>query len=273
MTNNEILKADILDLIFENRNKDYGAYALRRGYNNRLFISLGTALAMVGLFLFLNRTDELNSTSAPSNRMDNEMKITKVILPAEKQKEKDIKKEKIQVEKKVASKKFVSKIEIKPDDKVKEKTPDIASLDSVRISDKTVEGEKDIKTTIIKTKSENIGTTVIPDGNTKQSEFIPVERDPEFPGGRDALNKFLARNLNSPSNLEDGEIKTVRIRFKVDKDGQVKNFEIVTSGGNEFDNEVVRVCKKMPRWIPALQNGTNVPVSYVLPVTFIGAEQ
>jgi protein TonB len=59
----------------------------------------------------------------------------------------------------------------------------------------------------------------------------------------------------------------------VDKDGSVNTFEIVTSGGREFDNEVVRVCKKMPRWIPALQNGINVPVSYVLPVTFIGVEQ
>jgi len=89
----------------------------------------------------------------------------------------------------------------------------------------------------------------------------------------ESLKRFLAKNLCTPSDLEDGEKKTVHIRFKVDKDGAVNEFEIITSGGNEFDNEVVRVCKKMPRWIPALQNGINVPVSYVLPVTFIGVEQ
>lgn len=49
--------------------------------------------------------------------------------------------------------------------------------------------------------------------------------------------------------------------------------EIVQTGGDMFDKEVVRVCKKMPRWKPAIQNGMHVPVSYVLPVTFIGTEQ
>jgi periplasmic protein TonB len=65
----------------------------------------------------------------------------------------------------------------------------------------------------------------------------------------------------------------VQIKVKVDKDGAVNTFEIVTSGGSEFDREVVRVCKKMPRWTPAVQNGINVPVNYVLPVTFIGTEE
>jgi protein TonB len=96
------------------------------------------------------------------------------------------------------------------------------------------------------------------------------EKDPEFPGGAEALKKFLGRYLATPAQLEDGEKKVVKIKFKVDKDGSVNTFEIVSSGGFEFDNEVVRVCKKMPRWIPAIQNGINVPVNYVLPVTFIG---
>ena len=106
-----------------------------------------------------------------------------------------------------------------------------------------------------------------------QPEFHAIEKQPEFPGGPEALKRFLAKNLSTPEDLEDGEKKIVQIRFKVDKDGAVNTFEIITSGGNEFDNEVVRVCKKMPRWTPALQNGINVPVSYVLPVTFIGVEQ
>jgi periplasmic protein TonB len=83
----------------------------------------------------------------------------------------------------------------------------------------------------------------------------------------------LGKNLSTPDALEAGERKVVQIKFKVDKDGSVTSFEIVTSGGGEFDREVVRVCKKMPRWTPAIQNGINVPVSYVLPVTFIGLEE
>jgi protein TonB len=87
-----------------------------------------------------------------------------------------------------------------------------------------------------------------------------------------ALQRFLSKYLNTPAALEAGEKKVVRIRFKVDKDGSVNSFEIVASGGGEYDNEVVRVCKKMPKWIPGIQNGVNVPVNYILPVTFIGIE-
>jgi len=86
------------------------------------------------------------------------------------------------------------------------------------------------------------------------------------------LKKFLARNLVSPDNLDRGDLKTVRVRFIVDKDGSVSSLEILNSGGDDFDDEVVRVCRRMPKWIPALQNGMNVPVSYILPVTFMGSE-
>ena len=141
------------------------------------------------------------------------------------------------------------------------------------ISDKTQIGKIDDGIPREKEKPVETGngnTTVI---TQTQPDFHANEREPEFPGGSEGLKRFLAKNLTTPSDLEDGEKKTVHIRFKVDKDGSVNTFEIITSGGNEFDNEVVRVCKKMPRWIPALQNGINVPVSYVLPVTFIGVEQ
>ena len=71
-----------------------------------------------------------------------------------------------------------------------------------------------------------------------------------------------------------GRLKRVlKIKFKIDTDGSINTLEIVTSGGLKFDNEVVRVMKKMPKWVPALQNGINVPVNYMLPVTFIGVEE
>jgi protein TonB len=59
----------------------------------------------------------------------------------------------------------------------------------------------------------------------------------------------------------------------VAKDGTISTIEIVASGGNEYDKEVMRVCRKMPRWKPAIQNGEPATMSYVLPVTFMGLEQ
>jgi len=86
-------------------------------------------------------------------------------------------------------------------------------------------------------------------------------------------NQAYGHNNLYGNRKEGAGVRTVQIRFKVDKDGMVSTLEILASGGSEFDNEVARVCKKMPRWNPAIQNGINVPVSYVLPVTFIGVEQ
>jgi len=115
------------------------------------------------------------------------------------------------------------------------------------------------------------------DGQDK--EIIPADHsiipnsNPEFPGGQEALLKFLSRHLDTPGELESGEKKMVRARFKVDVDGSVSLVEIVQTGGSLFDKEVIRVCKKMPGWKPAIQNGEAVPTSYVLPVTFIGVDQ
>jgi len=273
MTNKEILRADLLDIIFEKRNKDYGAYAIRRGYNHRLLTAMGAAMSVILLFVFINAFGKKNVSSAPLIKHERIVEISEVILPKEKIKEPEKPIEAKKPVEKIASEKFVSKIEIIPDDKVKETLPDVTSLGDKLISDKTEDGKKDDGIPREKEKSLETGNgnkTVITE---TQPDFRAHESLPEFPGGPEGLKRFLAKNLTTPSELEDGEKKTVHIRFKVDKDGAVNTFEIITSGGNEFDNEVVRVCKKMPRWIPALQNGINVPVSYVLPVTFIGVEQ
>jgi periplasmic protein TonB len=275
MTSKEIMKADLLDIIFEKRNKDYGAYALRRRYNHRLLTALGAAMSVILMFVFINAMGKKQGSSVPLPKNERIVEITEIKLPEIKPKEpeKPKAKEVIKPVEKIATQKYVSKIEIKPDDKVKETLTDVASLNDKLISDKTQDGKKDDEIPKAIEKPGKTGNDNVNVVTEKQPEFIPVEKDPEFPGGPEALKRFLSNNLSTPSDLEDGEVKTVHIRFKVDKDGSVKNFEIITSGGNAFDNEVVRVCKKMPRWIPALQNGVNVPVSYVLPVTFIGVEQ
>jgi protein TonB len=103
--------------------------------------------------------------------------------------------------------------------------------------------------------------------------FTPDQKDPEFPGGPDALRTFMRDHLVTPGELDPGQLITVHIRFTVGIDGRVTDLEIVKSGGFLYDNEVIRVCRKMPDWKPARQNGIHVAVRYVLPVTFMGIEQ
>jgi protein TonB len=223
------------------------------------------------LFVLINGFGKKNIAAAPLNRNERIVEITEINLPKEKPKEPEKLKETIKPVEKVATQKFTSEIKIKPDNLVKETLPTVDDLTNKVISDKTQTGKIDDGIPKVIEKPVETGNNSGP--SQTQPEFIAHESEPEFPGGPEALKRFLAQNLTTPVDLGDGEKKTVQIRFKVDKDGTVNTFEIITSGGNEFDNEVVRVCKKMPRWIPAIQNGINVPVSYILPVTFIGVEQ
>ncbi len=276
MTNSEILKANLLDIIFENRNKEYGAYDLRKGYNSRLLIALGSGLSVILLFVFINSTNNDKAATVPVITQRQEVVLRAIELPKDKIKEiekpKEVVKQKPVV--KVATVSFTTPPKIEKDKDVKNAMVAVKELDGKEISTTTSPGKEADGTVVInKEPVEDPGTGNVATSGPSQPVFVADERDPAFPGGQEALKQFISHNLNTPGILEEGERKVVQIRFKVDKDGTVNTFEIVTSGGGEFDREVVRVCKKMPRWIPAVQNGINVSVNYVLPVTFIGSEE
>ena len=93
---------------------------------------------------------------------------------------------------------------------------------------------------------------------------------PQYPGDVQALLSFLKKNIHSPGSVEEAGDVTVRIEFVVNYDGHLENFIVVKSGGEAFDNEVLRVLKKMPLWIPGKSNGKNVSVYYIVPVKFTG---
>lgn len=272
MTNSEILKSSMLELLFENRNKAYGAYALRKGYKNRLLIALAAGLSFILLFVFILSAGKTKSIHKPVVEIREGIVIKSIEMPKEKLKVPEKTKEVVRKKQatKIATIKYTTPPEIKKDIEVKNEMAAIKELEGKVIAEVTSIGKVADNTVVIEKEPVVAGNSSVKETEQTTPDFIMDERDPQFPGGQGALKQFLARNLSSPGQLEDGEKKLVQIRFKVDKDGSVTTFEIVTSGGIEYDQEVVRVCKKMPRWLPAIQNGINVPVSYMLPITFIG---
>ncbi len=273
MTNKEILQASVLDIIFEHRNKDYGAYALRKGYNNRMLTALATGMSLVLLFVTASMMKSNTVSSTPVVIEKPEIVIRAIEMPKPKPLEPEQLKEVVKAKlatKKIAQAKFTPPkiVEV-----VKDPIASVEELNNKAVAVQNVVGEPEDKKVKAPISPVEEGMGSGPSQPVKETDFIIQEREPEFPGGAEAMRKFLARYLTTPDALQTGEKKVVRIRFKVDKDGSVNTFEIVTSGGDSFDNEVMRVCKKMPKWMPAIQNGINVPVSYVLPVTFIGVEE
>jgi periplasmic protein TonB len=264
MTGNEILRADLLDIVFNNRNKQYGAYTLRKFYNHRLILSLSLSLALVLLLFFIFNMDG----AAPGSYLQEkkELVLRTVVLPEPVAPKPATPPKQVTAAAPVAQRMFVSRVAI--EQTVLHPTiPPNSMPGSVAISDVTrlvpSGGGIDLPTgdgNGVKGNSE-----IKPETNTTS-----IQREPEFPGGMEAWLRFLNRNLMSPEELELGEKRTVLIRFEVATDGSVTGFQVINSAGKEFDDEVIRVLKKMPRWKPAIQNGQPVPRSYTQPVSFVG---
>jgi protein TonB len=281
MTNNEIMQSSLLDILFDNRNKEYGAYALRRGYHLRLFMAVIIMLFLAALLMVLNIIHIKKQPALVSTPAKKDSVVIRIIeIPWEKPREPEQPewakipertKEKMHSIPSTAQLKFTSKITMKEKVKVNE-MPMQDEIKNKLISGQNIKGPED--NTIVKTTGD-INATGDSEEKMQEgvSQFIPDERPPEFPGGKEALMRFLKNNLVIPDELQAGDKKTVEIRFKVDADGQVADLQIIKSSGVLFDREVLRVCKKMPRWKPAVQNGGNIAVFYLLPVTFIGIEQ
>lgn len=100
--------------------------------------------------------------------------------------------------------------------------------------------------------------------------FVIVESMPEFPGGQQALFKYLSENVKYPVIAQENGIQgRVVCQFVVNKDGSIDDIEVVRSGGDpSLDKEAIRVIKSMPKWKPGKQRGKAVRVKYSVPVTF-----
>ena len=103
----------------------------------------------------------------------------------------------------------------------------------------------------------------------EEEVFLVVEEDPEFPGGLDALSKFIADNIKYPQLAKENNITgKVFVSFVVEKDGRVGQVKILRDIGGGCGNEAVRVVKMMPKWKPGKQRGKAVRTQFNLPVNF-----
>ncbi len=99
--------------------------------------------------------------------------------------------------------------------------------------------------------------------------YQTVDEMPEFPGGVEAMFKFIAENVKYPESAKENNLQgRVIVKFVIEKDGSVSNVEVGRGWGNELDDEAVRVVKAMPKWKPGKQDGKPVRVSFMLPINF-----
>ena len=138
--------------------------------------------------------------------------------------------------------------------------------------------EDNVETESIEVNTEETGTEVViaapveapVEEEEEEVVFVVVESMPEFPGGQQALFKYLSENVKYPVIAQENGIQgRVICQFVVNKDGSIVDVEVVRSGGDaSLDKEAIRVIKSMPKWKPGKQRGKPVRVKYTVPVNF-----
>jgi len=275
MEQNKILSADVLDIIFEGRNKEYGAYDLRKTYQRRLLIAVG---AMIAICLIIFLVTILSSFVAPKKQT--QILVQDVQLANVKEEKKPEpppppppKQEPPKVEiTKFTPPKIVKDEEVKPE----EKPPEQEKLEDTKIGTINQEGEK---TDVVAPPAEqSTGQVEAPKAQTEDydKEFKTVQIEAKFPGGAGAWQKYLERNLNSNVPVDNGAPPgnyTVIVSFLVDKSGNISEVQPLNDPGYGTAAEAVRVIKKGPAWTPAVQNGRNVIYRQKQSITFQVSEQ
>lgn len=270
---NKILSSDILDLLFEDRNKAYGAYDLRKTYKKRLTIALICSVVIALLALggsLLAGTLKKNEGKIQVR----ELTLTELKQEEEKKPEPPPPPPPKQEPPKVEMTKFTPPKIVKDEEVKKEEIPpEVKELEETKIAVVSQEGIKD----------EGLAPTIVDEGKKVIEEkkeddenkvFTKVEVEAGFKGGDREWRKFLERNLDAnipiDNNAPEGTY-TVIVQFIVDKEGKVSDVRALSNHGYGMEGEAMRVIKKAPDWIPAIQNGRNVKAYRKQPITFVVA--
>lgn len=287
-----------IDLVFEDRNKAYGAYSLQR--KQTLFLGIGFLVSSLLLVGGLGFRAWLNNRPGPEQAGTIKMQHKKVISysqltappPIETIDPQPKNKPRIEVPKPRATRKFLSPV-VKKDEEVvtEEIIPTQRELKKVNIGKKDVEGDTTGELSGFDLTDVEVGldgNTLLEEVQIEQAEevqkspappapvapeedevFTIVEENPSYPGGNDALLNFVYDNIVYPEIARENAIMgTVVIRFVVEKDGTVSNIEAVRDIGGGCAQEVIRVLQDMPRWTPGRQSEKPVRVSFVFPIKF-----
>lgn len=273
MEANKILNADLLDIIFENRNKAYGAYELRSTYPKRIKRSM---IAM-GAVCLLFTTGMLLANSS-GKKQNNQMLVDDVTisdLDVDKPKEQPIVEQ--PKPKPVEIKTIAVTIPvIVPDEQVeKTEVPTEEDIENVTISTVTKDGEEIGDAVAPPVEKEGTGKIDAPIAKAEPEFFTTVQIEAQFPGGVKEWSRFLERTLNTEIPVENGAPVgkyTVVVAFNVDKQGNVSEIQALNDPGYGIADEAIKVIKRSKQWIPAVQNGRNVGYRQKQSITFVVSE-
>lgn len=258
-----------LDVIFDQRNKSYGAYEMRRQSDANTSKSLLYAGTFFILLFLSPRIISLIKGTVPEEVPTSQVEVVVAPPPA-------INPETPPppaVEPPAARQdqvKFLPPV-VLPDPMVRDiESPQIKDLQDADPGQKTVAGTPDADIVIIETVGDGpkqAAAAVVDDTQVYENAILEVP--PTFPGGMDKFYKYLNRSIKYPPMAAENNIQgKVFVSFVVEKNGALTDIRVIRSLGGGTDEEAVRVLKASPTWIPGVQNGKQVRVKYNIPISF-----
>ena len=254
----DIFKGQWLDIVFDNRNKLYGAYQLRKSNPKTTMKSLAIGAAIFAFLVSIPMLARL-VPDKEDEKIVLDQKITTVNLPPPKD---EVIPENLPPPPPPPPRedvvKFVKPVVAKAEEVVEE-PPKIKEIVDKKLGAETIKGDPDAPLTI-----EPVGTgpkDVIDDNKVYTTAGIEVK--PDFPGG---MAKFYAYIGNNFRFEEEGVSGRVIVNFVVEKDGSLTDIKVVRDIGFGSGKEAIRVLQKSPKWVPGEQNGKKVRVLYTIPI-------
>ncbi len=261
---------DMLDIIFANRNRSYGAYLLRREYPATMRRALGWGMLLIGSFIFVPQLITALAAALPSENVYDAEYVSmapppiEVITPPPPVIETPPPPSRSTIA-------FPPPLVVTNDQPEEAPTAVDVILDSdAEVSSKTTEGDVDAPPDLGEVNTEVLYVEApAPKEDNTTYDLAGVQKPPTFPGGEYDLLKFLAENIHYPAMARDAGISgNVAITFVVNKDGSVSDAQVLKDIGGGCGKEAMRVIALMPRWSPGEANSHPVKVRFTLPVRF-----
>lgn len=267
------------DIIFDTKNKDFGAYVMRQKSDGRHNVSMIVVVIFIIvvwiLSLVVSKIQQAIEEARPEDKI--EQVVTSVAEAEEEEEEEEEEQERYEepepeaLPEEILNTVKVTELLIAKDEEVN-KEDEIKSADELKetttaFGQTNFDQGTDDRNVVREHKNE-----VIVEEKTEVVEekvFTAVEQMPRFPGGDEALMKYLSTHINYPTMAMENNIQgRVIVQFVVEKTGKIGEVKVVRSVDRDLDREAVRVCKSLPDFIPGKMNGQAVAVWYTLPVNF-----
>lgn len=283
-SNVDLTSKEWRDLVFANKNKDFGAYQVRKNSDKRhnmamLYMLIGLAV-VVCLVIGLNKWSDYRAEQERLALQEQREQMLAAQMAEQEQEaeeeqpeEQKFEQPEVEVPEEVLATVQVTQIAIVDADKVKN---EVMSMDEQK-EDNTARGVVNQEGSNDVDKFKAVHEQVVvkepePVKEVQQKEeqiFVAVEQQAEFHGGQAALMKWLSNNIRYPESAQQNDIQgRVIVKFVVEKDGSIGQATIVKGVDRDLDREALRVVKKMPKWQPGKNNGVAVRSYFNLPVTF-----